>query len=78
MSQTGTVTAIYYLTTRVRNLGQRDWLKMVHLFKYARRKKYQPLILSVEKSGMLKCYIDESYAVHPNMRGRTGVGLTVE
>ena len=51
---------------------------MVHLFKYARRKKYQPLILSVEKSGMLKCYIDESYAVHPNMRGRTGVGLTVE
>ena len=47
--------AISYITTRVIEPNQSYWSKMVHLFKYARRKKYQPLILSVEKSGMLKC-----------------------
>ena len=45
---------------------------MVHLFKYVRVTKYLPLILSTNKSGMLKWYIDGSYSVQPNMRGHTG------
>ena len=50
---------------------------MVHLFKYVRGTKYLPLILSVDKSGMLKWYIVGLHAVNPNMRGHTGGGLTM-
>ena len=52
-------------------------MRMVHLFKYIRGTKNLPLILSRDKNGMLKWYIDGSYDVHPNMRGPTGVGLTM-
>ena len=69
--------AISYLTTRVREPYQSDWLKMVHLFKYVRNTKDIPLILSAEKSGIIKWYIDGSYDVHPNMRGHTGRGLAM-
>ena len=72
-----TGTAISYLTKRVREPDQSDWMKMVHLFKYVRGTKDLPLILSVDKSGILKCYIDGFHAVHPNMRVNTGVGLTM-
>ena len=68
---------ISYLTTRVRDTYQSNWMKMVHLFKYVRGTKDLPLILSVYKSEIIKWYIDGSHAVHPNMRGNTGGGLTM-
>ena len=66
-----------YLTTRVRDPDQSDWLKMVHLFKYVRGNKYLPLILSADKSGFLKWYIYVSHELHPNMMGHIGGGLTL-
>jgi hypothetical protein len=36
-----------------------------------------PLILSANGSGILKWYVDASFAVHPNMRGHSGGGLTL-
>ena len=69
--------AISYITTRVIEPNQSDWLKIVHMFKYIRGNKDLPLILSADKNGMLKWYIDGSYDVHPNMRGPTGGGLTM-
>ena len=53
-----TSTAISYLTTRLRDPDQSDWLKMVHLFKYVIGTKYIPPILCSDKSGMIKWYID--------------------
>ena len=35
-----------------------------------------PLILSADGSGILKWWVDASYAVHPNMRGHTGGSLS--
>ena len=52
-----TGTSIFCLTTRVIEPDQGDFLKMVHLFKYVRGTKYLPLILSADKSVMIKCYI---------------------
>ena len=49
-----TGTEISYLTTRVIEPDKRNWLKMVHLLKYARDNKDLPLILNTENSGMLK------------------------
>jgi hypothetical protein len=34
-----------------------------------------PLNLSANGSGILKWWVDESFAVHPNMRGHSGGGL---
>ena len=72
-----TGTAIAYLTTRVRAPDEDDWQKMVHLMKYIRGTRKMPLILSANGSGILKWWVDGSFAVHPNMRGHTGGGLTM-
>ena len=72
-----TGTSISYLMTRLREPDQRDWLKMVHLFKYIIGTNDLPLILIADKNAILKCYIGGSYDVHPNMRGTTGGGLTM-
>ena len=50
---------------------------MVQLFKYVRGTKYIILILNTDRILMLKWYIDGSYALHHNRRGRIGVGLTM-
>ena len=36
-----------------------------------------PLILSANGSGILKWWVDASFAVHPNMRGHSGGGLSM-
>jgi hypothetical protein len=36
-----------------------------------------PLILSNNGSGILKWWVDASFAVHPNMRGHSGGGLSL-
>ena len=70
-----TGTSIYYLMTRVKDPDQSNWMNMVHMFKCVRGNKYLPLILSADKSVMIKWYIYGSYVVHPNTRGNTGGGL---
>jgi hypothetical protein len=72
-----TCTAVAFLTTRVREPDKDDWTKLVHLMKYIRGTKALPLILSASGSGILKWWIDASFAVHPNMRGHTGGGLSM-
>ena len=72
-----TSTAVAFLTTRVREPDKDDWSKMVHMMCYIRGTRKLPLILSANGSGILKWWIDGSFAVHPNMRGHTGGGLSM-
>jgi hypothetical protein len=72
-----TGTAIAFLTTRVREPDKDDWAKMCHLMKYLRGTHELPLILSTDGSGILKWWVDASFAVHPNMRGHSGGGLSL-
>jgi hypothetical protein len=72
-----TCTAIAFLTTRVRESDSDDWAKLTHLMKYLRGTKELPLILSTNKNGIVKWYVDGSFGVHPNMKGHTGAGLTL-
>ena len=72
-----TGTAISYLTTRVQEPDRNDWRKLSHLMQYIRATRKLPLILGADGTGILKWYVDGSYAVHPNMRGHTGGGLTM-
>jgi hypothetical protein len=70
-----TCTAITFLTMRVREPDKDDWTKLVHLMIYIRGTLTMPLILSANGSGILKWWVDASFAVHPNMRGHSGGGL---
>jgi hypothetical protein len=72
-----TCTAIALLTTRVREPDKDDWTKLVHLMRYIRGTRTMPLILSANGSGILKWWVDASFAVHPNMSGHSGGGLSL-
>ncbi len=44
---------------------------------YLRKDHTRPLVLGAKNDGLLMWYVDASFAVHPNMRGHTGGGLTM-
>jgi hypothetical protein len=69
--------AIAFLTTRVRSPDIDDWRKLGHLIEYLRATVDLQLILGSNKGGVLQWYVDASFAVHANMRGHTGSGLTM-
>jgi hypothetical protein len=72
-----TCTAIAFLAMRVREPDKDDWTKLVHLMRYIRGTRTMPLILNANGSGILKWWVDASFAVHPNMRGHSGGGLSL-
>jgi hypothetical protein len=72
-----TCTATAFLTTRVRAPEKDDWNKLVHLMRYIIGTRTMPLILRANGSGILKWWIDALFAVHPNMRGYSGGGLSL-
>jgi hypothetical protein len=72
-----TCLAIAFLTTRVRAPDTDDWEKLCHLMEYLRGDRDRPLVLGADNDGLLMWYVDASFAVHPNMRGHTGGGLTM-
>jgi hypothetical protein len=45
--------------------------------RYIRGSRTIPLILSANGSGIVKWWVDASFAVHPNMRGHSGGGLSL-
>ena len=69
--------AIAFLTTRVREPSIEDWRKLEHLIEYLRSTMDMPLTLGADGTGVLNWYVDASFAVHTNMRGHTGGGLTM-
>jgi hypothetical protein len=72
-----TSTSVAFLSTRVRAPDQDDWRKLAHLMKYLRGTRRLPLVLSADGSDILKWWVDASFAVHPNMRGLSGGGLSM-
>jgi len=68
---------IAFLTTRVRSPDIDDWRKLEHLMEYLRSTVDMPLILGANAGGISNWYVDASFAVHSNLRGHTGGGLTM-
>jgi hypothetical protein len=68
---------IAFLTTRVRAPDRDDWEKLCHLVEYLRKDHARALVLGAKNNGLLMWYVNASFAVHPNMRGHTGGGLTM-
>ena len=72
-----TCTSITFLTTRVRSTAEDNCAKLLHLMLYLRGTRNISPTLSANGSGILKWWVDESFSVHPNMRGNPGGGLSL-
>jgi hypothetical protein len=74
-----TCLSIAFLTTRVGAPDRDDWEKLCHLVEYLRKDHARDLVLGAKNDGLLMWYVDASFsfAVHPNMWGHTGGGLTM-
>ena len=70
-------TAVAFLTTRVKGPDRDDWKKLQHLMSYLKYTKKLVLTLEADNLHLLKWYVDSSYAVHNDMRGHTGGGMTM-
>jgi hypothetical protein len=62
-----TCTAIAFLAKRVQAPDKDNWNKLTHLMKYLRGMRMLPLTLSANGTGILKWWVDATFAVHPNM-----------
>ena len=76
-SSPDTCTAVPFLTMRVREPDNEDWSKLVHIMKYIIGTRNLPFILSAKERGIIKLWIGGSFAVHTNMIGNTGGGLSM-
>ena len=64
------------MTTKVKAPDEDNWSKLVHLVQYLRGTSKCSLTLIGNRSGILKSWVDAFFAVHPNMWGYSGGGLS--
>ena len=70
-------TAVAFLTTRVKQPDENDWMKLRRTLKYLKGTIGLGLKLTVNNLGTLHHYVDASYAVHPDCKGHTGYIMTL-
>jgi hypothetical protein len=68
---------IAYLTTRVNNSNQDDWLKLVKMMKYIKQTRGDTVTLRADGSKTVKWYVDAAFAVHPDFKSHTGATMTM-
>ena len=69
--------SVSFLCTKVRGPDTDEYKKLVRVIKYIQGPIGLPLILSIEKPGNIKWYVDASFTVHKDMRSHTGGLLTM-
>ena len=70
-------TVIAFLCMRVKVADVDDYKMLERVMAYLYKTLYMPLILGTDKSGNIHWYKDGAHAVHPNMRGHTGLVITL-
>lgn len=71
------LTAVSFLTTRVKRPDEDDWLKLRRVLRYLKGTRSMKLRLKIDNLEFITWLVDASHGVHPNMRGHTGAGLTL-
>jgi hypothetical protein len=64
--------AVAFLTTRVRKPDLDDYKKLSRVIKYLRGDPHLLLMLEADDKGVMKWWVDASFAVHPDMKSHTG------
>eukprot|EP00957_Ditylum_brightwellii_P197743 15065216-Ditylum_brightwellii.AAC.1 len=70
-------TAVSFLTTRVREPDEDDKKKLMRVMRYLRATIDIPLRLEADGSGVIKWWVDASFAVHQDMKGHTGAVMSL-
>ena len=68
---------IIFLTTRVKEPNQGDWIKLIKILTYLKTTKDETIKMSADNDLTIKWYIDASFAVHKDMRSHTGALMTL-
>jgi hypothetical protein len=65
-----------FVTTRVKSPDEDDWGKLKRLLGYLKGTLHMPLVLLVDSLTLSCWWVDAAYAVHSNMKGHTGAGMS--
>jgi hypothetical protein len=65
-------TAISFLCGRLKSPDEDDYKKLSQVMKYLQGTIDLPLIVKADDTGIIRWWVDASYAVHPDMKGHTG------
>jgi hypothetical protein len=71
------LTAVSFLTTRVREPTEEDEKKLIKVLQYLHGTLDLTLTLTGSEDMIVTAYIDASYAVHNDCKGQTGVAISV-
>ena len=69
--------AIAFLCRRLRSPDEDDYKKLTWMIQYLRGTKDMVLTLRASDEGIVRWWIDASYAVHEDMKGHTGATLSL-
>ena len=69
-------TAVGYLTTRVANPNEDDWMKLKRVLQYLRGTIDMKLTLGADDMTKMKSWVDVSYGVHDDCRSHTGGAIS--
>eukprot|EP00957_Ditylum_brightwellii_P203594 15335349-Ditylum_brightwellii.AAC.1 len=69
-------TAVSFLTTRVKNPDEDNWKKLHKVITYLNGTKELVLTLGADSLNFAKWWVDGAFAVHPDMKGHTGVTMS--
>ena len=70
-------TAVAFLSSRVSNPDQDDYMKLGKVIKYLESTLHLTLQLQADETNLLQWWVDAAYATHPDMKGHTGATFTM-
>ena len=70
-------TAVAFLSSRVSNPDQDDYMKLGKVIKYLESTLHLTLRLQADETNLLQWWVDAAYATHPDMKGHTGATFTM-
>ena len=70
-------TAVAFLSSRVANPDQDDYMKLGKVIKYLESTIDMTLRLQADETNLLQWWVDAAYANHPDMKGHTGATFTM-
>ena len=71
------MTAVSFLTSRVKDPDEDDWGKLKRVLKYLKGTRSMPLRIKADSLEKTLWDIDASHAVHEDCKGQTGGGMTL-
>jgi hypothetical protein len=70
-------TPVSFLTTRVQSPDVDDWKKLGRCLRFLRETRKDPHTLEADGTGIIRWWVDASFAVHPDMKSHTGAAMSM-